>query len=70
MLRLVSNYGFSREEPSLLIRATRYKARLSWDMDQRTQARYDYAKSENVIELLSAHARSLNWSRLATRKMA
>jgi tRNA nucleotidyltransferase/poly(A) polymerase len=58
MLRLVSNYGFL-EEPSLLIRATRYKARLSWDMDQRTQARYDYAKSENVIESLSTHARSL-----------
>jgi tRNA nucleotidyltransferase (CCA-adding enzyme) len=58
MLRLVSNYGFL-EEPSLLIRATRYKARLSWDMDQRTQARYDYAKSENVIESLSPHARSL-----------
>src|SRR5580693_1249816 len=58
MLRLVSNYGFL-EEPSLLIRATRYKARLSWDMDQRTQARYDYAKSENVIESLSDHARSL-----------
>jgi tRNA nucleotidyltransferase (CCA-adding enzyme) len=58
MLRLVSNYGFL-EEPSLLIRATRYKARLSWEMDQRTQARYDYAKSENVIESLSAHSRSL-----------
>jgi tRNA nucleotidyltransferase (CCA-adding enzyme) len=58
MLRLVSNYGFL-EEPSLLIRATRYKERLSWDMDQRTQARYDYAKSENVIESISQHARSL-----------
>jgi tRNA nucleotidyltransferase/poly(A) polymerase len=58
MLRLVSNYGFL-EEPSLLIRATRYKARLSWDMDQRTQARYDYAKSEGVIESMSDHARSL-----------
>ncbi len=58
MLRLVSNYGFL-EEPSLLIRATRYKARLSWEMDQRTQARYDYAKSEGVIESMSAHARSL-----------
>lgn len=57
-LRLVSNYGFL-EEPSLLIRAIRYKARLSWEMDQRTQARYEYAKSENVIESLSAHARSL-----------
>jgi tRNA nucleotidyltransferase/poly(A) polymerase len=57
-LRLVSNYGFL-EEPSLLIRATRYKARLGWEMDQRTLARYEYAKSENVIESISAHARSL-----------
>jgi tRNA nucleotidyltransferase (CCA-adding enzyme) len=58
ILRLVSNYGFL-EEPSLLIRATCYKARLGWEMDQRTQARYEYAKSEGVIESMSAHARSL-----------
>jgi tRNA nucleotidyltransferase/poly(A) polymerase len=57
-LRLVSNYGFL-EEPSLLIRATRFKARLGWDLDQRTLARYEYAKSENMIEALSTHARSL-----------
>jgi tRNA nucleotidyltransferase/poly(A) polymerase len=56
-LRLVSNYGFL-EEPSLLIRATRYRARLGWDLDPRTQARYDNAREENVIEHLSAHARS------------
>jgi tRNA nucleotidyltransferase/poly(A) polymerase len=58
ILRLVSNYGFL-EEPSLLIGATRYKARLGWEMDSRTQARYEYAKTENVIEALSDHARSL-----------
>ena len=57
-LRLVSNYGFL-EEPSLLIAATRYKARLGWELDQRTLARYEYAKSEGVIESMSAHARSL-----------
>jgi tRNA nucleotidyltransferase (CCA-adding enzyme) len=56
-LRLVSNYGFL-EEPSLLIRATRYRARLGWDLDPRTQTRYDNAREEGVIELLSAHARS------------
>ncbi len=56
-LRLVSNYGFL-EDPSLLIRATRYKARLGWEMDPRTQTRYDNAKGEGVIEFLSAHARS------------
>ena len=55
-LRLVSNYGFI-EDPSLLIRATRFRARLGWEMDPRTQTRYDNAKSEGVIEFLSAHAR-------------
>src|ERR1700758_4977630 len=56
-LRLVSNYGFL-EEPSLLIRATRYRTRLGWDLDPRTQARYDNAREEGVIEYLSNHARS------------
>jgi tRNA nucleotidyltransferase/poly(A) polymerase len=56
-LRLVSNYGFL-EDPALLIRATRYRTRLGWDLDPRTQTRYENAKAENVIEHLSAHARS------------
>ena len=56
-LRLVSNYGFL-EEPSLLIRATRYKARLGWELDPKTQTRYENAKGENVIEQLSVEARS------------
>jgi len=56
-LRLVSNYGFL-EDPSLLIRAIRYRARLGWEMDSRTQGRYDNAKAEGVIEHLSPHARS------------
>ena len=56
-LRLVSNYGFL-EEPALLIRAVRYRARLGWDLDPRTQTRYENAKEENVIEHLSTHARS------------
>lgn len=56
-LRLVSNYGFL-EEPSLLIRAIRYKARLGWELDPKTQTRYENAKSEGVIEFLSNHERS------------
>jgi hypothetical protein len=55
-LRLVSNYGFL-EEPSLLIRATRYMARLGWEMDPRTRIRYDNAREEGVIERLSTQAR-------------
>ena len=56
-LRLVSNYGFL-EEPSLLIRATRYRTRLGWELDSRTRTRYENAKGEGVIEQLSDEARS------------
>jgi tRNA nucleotidyltransferase/poly(A) polymerase len=56
-LRLVSNYGFI-EEPSLMIRATRYLARLGWELDPKTQTRYENAKSEGLIEHLSEFARS------------
>jgi tRNA nucleotidyltransferase (CCA-adding enzyme) len=56
-LRLVSNYGFL-EEPALMIRATRYRARLGWELDPRTQVRYENAKGEGVIEFLSAQERS------------
>jgi tRNA nucleotidyltransferase/poly(A) polymerase len=55
-LRLVSNYGFI-EDPSLLIRAIRYRTRLGWELDPRTQTRYENAREEKTIEHLSAHAR-------------
>jgi len=56
-LRLVSNYGFI-EDPALLIRAVRYRARLGWELDPRTQARYDSAKEEGAIEFITSHGRS------------
>lgn len=56
-LRMVSNYGFL-EDPSLLIRATRYRARLGWELDPKTQQRYENAKGEDVIQSLSPTARS------------
>jgi tRNA nucleotidyltransferase/poly(A) polymerase len=56
-LRLVSNYGFL-EEPSLLIRATRYIARLGWELDSKTLTRFENAKEEGVIERLSPEAQS------------
>jgi tRNA nucleotidyltransferase/poly(A) polymerase len=55
-LRLVSNYGFL-EDPSLLIRATRYMTRLGWEMDPKTQTRYMNAREEGVIERISNQAR-------------
>ncbi|MGD0630052.1 MAG: CCA tRNA nucleotidyltransferase [Terracidiphilus sp.] len=56
-LRLVSNYGFI-EDPSLLIRATRYIARLGWDLDAKTRTRFENAKGDGAIEQLSEEARS------------
>src|SRR5208283_308200 len=56
-LRLVSNYGFL-QQPELLIRATRYIARLGWELDPKTHTRYENAKGEGVIERLSPEALS------------
>lgn len=53
-LRLVSSYGFI-EDPSRLLRAARLRTRLGWDMDERTQARYENAKSEGMIDSIPAH---------------
>ena len=55
-LRLVSNYGFL-EQPELLVRATRYRARLGWELDPKTQTRYENAREEGVIESISEQAR-------------
>jgi tRNA nucleotidyltransferase (CCA-adding enzyme) len=57
LLRLVSNYGFL-DNPALLIRATRLRARLGFDLEDRTLVRYENAKGDEVIEHLSALDRS------------
>ncbi len=55
-LRLVSNYGFI-EDPSRMIRAVRFSARLGWTMDEKTQARYETGKEEKYISSLSGSLR-------------
>jgi tRNA nucleotidyltransferase (CCA-adding enzyme) len=57
LLRLVSNYGFL-DNPALLIRATRLKARLGFDLEDRTQTRYENAKGDEIIEHLPGFERS------------
>ena len=57
LLRLVTNYGFL-DNPALLIRATRLKARLGFELEERTQTRYENAKGEDVIEHLPATERA------------
>jgi tRNA nucleotidyltransferase/poly(A) polymerase len=54
-LRLVSNYGFI-EDPSRMIRAVRLSARLGWQLEERTQQRYDTGKEEGYIAALGPWA--------------
>jgi tRNA nucleotidyltransferase (CCA-adding enzyme) len=55
-LRLVSNYGFI-EDPVRMIRAARLMARLGWQMDERTAARYETGKAEEYISAMDAFHR-------------
>jgi tRNA nucleotidyltransferase (CCA-adding enzyme) len=64
LLRLVSNYGFL-DNPARLIRATRYKAKLAFELEERTQTRYDNAKGDDVIVYLSDHERGAELEQIA-----
>jgi tRNA nucleotidyltransferase (CCA-adding enzyme) len=55
-LQLVNPYGFL-EDPSRLLRAVRLRTRLGWELDERTQTRYENAKNENAIEAITPHLR-------------
>ena len=55
-LRLVSNYGFI-EDPVRMIRAVRLMARLGWQMDEKTQERYETGKKEGYISAMDAFHR-------------
>ena len=55
LIRVLHNYAFV-EDPSRLIRATRFAARFHWPLEERTQARYDSAKENNYIEHISDRA--------------
>src|SRR5208282_2636410 len=55
LLRILHNYSFV-EDPSRLIRATRFAARFHWPMEERTQLRYNAAKENNYIEHISRSA--------------
>jgi len=55
LLRVLHNYAFV-EDPSRLIRATRFAARFHWPLEERTQARYQSAKENNYIEYITDHA--------------
>src|SRR6266536_2970248 len=51
VLRVLHNYAFL-DDPSRLIRATRFAARFHWPLEERTQQRYDAAKENGYIEYI------------------
>jgi tRNA nucleotidyltransferase (CCA-adding enzyme) len=55
VVRILHNYAFL-EDPSRLIRATRFSSRFHWQLEERTQARYNAAKENNYIEYVSKSA--------------
>jgi tRNA nucleotidyltransferase/poly(A) polymerase len=55
VIRVLHNYAFV-EDPSRLIRASRFAARFHWPLEERTQARYDSAKENNYIEHITSKA--------------
>lgn len=55
LIRVLHNYAFV-EEPSRLIRATRFAARFHWPLEERTQARYQSAKENNYMEYITDRA--------------
>ena len=55
VIRVLHNYAFV-EDPSRLIRASRFAARFHWPLEERTQARYESAKENNYIEYITNKA--------------
>jgi tRNA nucleotidyltransferase (CCA-adding enzyme) len=55
LLRVLHNYAFV-EDPSRLIRASRFAARFHWPLEERTQARFASAKENNYIEYITDRA--------------
>jgi tRNA nucleotidyltransferase/poly(A) polymerase len=55
LIRVLHNYAFV-EDPSRLIRATRFAARFHWPLEERTQARFDSARENKYIEYISDKA--------------
>src|ERR1700726_874274 len=49
VIRVLHNYAFL-EDPSRMIRATRFTPRFHWPLEERTQARYESGKENGYIE--------------------
>src|ERR1700722_8001167 len=63
-LRLVSNYGFI-EDPVRMIRAARLMARLGWELDEKTQTRYETGQKEGYISAMAEFYRGYETEEIA-----
>ncbi len=63
LIRVLHNYAFV-EDPSRLVRATRFAARFHWPLEERTQLRYESAKENNYIEYITNRAIGLELAQL------
>jgi tRNA nucleotidyltransferase (CCA-adding enzyme) len=64
LIRVLHNYAFL-EDPSRLVRATRFAARWHWELEERTKARYESARENNYIEYLADSARGIEMAQIA-----
>jgi tRNA nucleotidyltransferase/poly(A) polymerase len=55
LVRILHNYAFF-EDPSRLIRATRFAARFHWPLEERTLVRFQSAKENKYIEYITDRA--------------
>src|SRR3954470_19876393 len=64
LIRVLHNYAFL-EEPSRMIRATRFCARFHWTIEERTQARYNTAVENKYIDNISDESRGREIEQMA-----
>ncbi len=64
LIRILQNYAFL-EDPSRLIRASRFAARFHWPLEERTLARFESAKESKYIEHVSQRALGYEIEQLA-----
>jgi len=55
LVRVLHSYAFL-EDPSRLIRATRFATRFGWELEEKTRARYDSAREGDYIQFLGSRA--------------
>jgi tRNA nucleotidyltransferase/poly(A) polymerase len=55
LIRVLHSYAFL-EDPSRLVRATRFATRFGWELEERTRARYDSAREGEYIQFLGERA--------------